>query len=92
MDFPAAISAVSAANGVTHVLDFGPGGNDAVGGSANFTSQLKDGCGVTVVACANDGSPGRSDLPALVGSAELTADEPTFMTPWSEFAPKLVKR
>ena len=53
--------------------------------------QLKDGCGVTVVACVSD-SPGRSDLPILVGSSELTAAEPTFMTPWSDFAPKLVKR
>ena len=32
MNFPAALSGATAAKGVTHVLDFGPGGNDAVGG------------------------------------------------------------
>ena len=69
MDFPAA---VSAAKGVTHVLDFGPGGNDAIGGSANFTAQLLDGCGVTVITCVSE-SPGRDDLPVLVGAEELSA-------------------
>ena len=74
MDFPAALSNATAAKGVTHVLDFGPGGNDAVGGSANFASQLLDGCGVTVVACVSD-SPGRDDLPVLVGANELSASK-----------------
>ena len=41
MDFPAAMGAVSVTNGITHVLDFGPGGNDAVGGSANFAAQVR---------------------------------------------------
>jgi hypothetical protein len=93
MDFPAAIATASSANGVTHVLDFGPGGNDSVGGSANFTSQLKDGCGVTVVACVAE-SPGREDLAVLVGAEELTAkaEDVTFALDWADFAPKLVKR
>ncbi len=72
MDFPAALRTATAAQGVTHVLDFGPGGNDAVGGSANFASQLLDGCGVTVVACVSE-TPGRDDLPVLVGAGELSA-------------------
>lgn len=72
MDFPAALSSATASKGVTHVLDFGPGGNDAVGGSANFAAQILDGCGVTVVTCVSD-SPGRDDLPVLVGAEELSA-------------------
>jgi hypothetical protein len=49
MNFQAAIAPLSTAAGITHILDFGPGGNDGIGGSASFGGALKDGTGVAVV-------------------------------------------
>ena len=52
--------------GVTHILDFGPGGNDGVGGSANFAAQLTDGKGVQVIVCHAD-TVSRDDIPNIFG-------------------------
>jgi fatty acid synthase subunit beta len=97
MDYRAALGAVSAAAGVTHVLDFGPGGADGVGGAALFCARLTAGRGVQViVARAAARKLARADTPTLSGSAALLSGDEgdvPFAVDWAvEFGPKLVRR
>ena len=47
-DYRKALGAAMA-SAVTHVLDFGPGGSDGIGGSALFAAKLTQGTGAAVI-------------------------------------------
>eukprot|EP01052_Picozoa_sp_SAG31_P039235 SAG31_NODE_5400_length_2559_cov_2.225610_3_plen_226_part_00 len=92
MDFRVAMRAAMVSS-VTHVLDFGPGGTDGIGGSALFAARLTEGTGTQViVARAKAAHVGRSDTPTLSGSDRLfvPAGEVKYALDWAkQFGPKL---
>merc|ERR1712086_1176354 len=77
VDFPACLAKVTRANGVTHVLDFGPGG---ASGSAQLAARIleQEGRGVlTVLAVTSkmEDEPATINRPEMLGMGELLKEE-----------------
>lgn len=97
MRFRAAVATLDQAHGVTHILDLGPGGGrtgSGVGGSAQFTADIKEGAGIRVL-LARVTTPDVvvESTPHIGGLNDLFSGEMVFGPNWAvAHAPTLVKR
>jgi fatty acid synthase subunit alpha len=79
-----ALTMASRKFGVSHIVDFGPGG---LVGAASLTGRLKEGRGVAVIAVGSK----HGDTRVLSEDALFSESEMKVAQNWEEFAPKLVK-